>query len=50
MRGFLQHDASYSAIANTRGLTGYQRATGVDFSVTVRTADGKGLRLRRLRF
>ena len=40
--GFLENDASYAAVANTRGLTGYQRSTGVDFSVTVRTADGKG--------
>ena len=40
--GFLEHDASFSAVANTRGLTGYQRDTGCDFSVTVRTTDGKG--------
>ena len=40
--GFLENDASFAAVANTRGLTGFQRSTGVDFSVTVRTADGKG--------
>ncbi len=40
--GFLEHDASFSAVANTRGLVGHQRTTGVDFSVTVRSADGKG--------
>ena len=40
--GFLEDDASFGAVANTRGLTGFYRSTGVDFSVTVRTADGKG--------
>ena len=40
--GFLEDDNSYVAVANTRGLIGYQRSTGVDFSVTVRTTDGKG--------
>ena len=40
--GFLENDSSFAAVANTRGLTGYQRTTGLDFSVTVRTADGKG--------
>jgi predicted Zn-dependent protease len=40
--GFLQHDAGFTAVANTRGLKGYQRTSGLDFSVTVRTPDGKG--------
>ena len=40
--GFLQHDAGFTAVGNTRGLKGYQRTSGVDFSVTVRTPDGKG--------
>ena len=40
--GFLEDDSSYAAVANTHGLTGYHRSTGLDFSVTVRTADGKG--------
>ena len=40
--GFLEDDAGFAAVANTRGLTGYQRSTGLDFSVTVRTNDGKG--------
>ncbi len=39
---FLSHDASFSAVLNTHGLTGYTRDTGLDYSVTVRTADGKG--------
>ncbi len=40
--GFLEDDASFTAVANTHGLTGYYRSTGLDFSVTVRTPDGKG--------
>lgn len=40
--GFLQDDAGYTAQANTRGLKGYHRTSGIDFSVTVRTPDDKG--------
>lgn len=40
--GFLEDDAGYTAFANTHGLTGYHRTSSLDFSVTVRTADGKG--------
>jgi predicted Zn-dependent protease len=40
--GFLEDRTNFSAIANTRGLAGYQRQTDVNFSVTARTADGKG--------
>lgn len=40
--GFLEDGAGFSTIANSKGLFGYNRATGVDFSVTVRTADGTG--------
>ena len=40
--GFLEDSSNFSAIANTRGLAGYQRQTDVNFSVTTRTADGKG--------
>ena len=40
--GFLQHDASFSAVANSKGLSGFHKETAIDFSVTVRTADGKG--------
>ena len=39
---FLSHDAGFTAVANTHGLDGYFRDSGVDYSVTVRTADGKG--------
>ena len=40
--GFLQDETNFTAIANTRGLRAYQRESGLDFSVTVRTEDGKG--------
>ena len=40
--GFLEHDAGFAAVANTHGLAGYHQETGIDFSVTVRTSDGKG--------
>ena len=40
--GFLQDDAGFSAVANTHGLKGYHRTSGIDFSVTVRTRDGRG--------
>ncbi len=40
--GYMEDTAGFTAIANSKGLFGYNRATGVDFSVTVRTADGTG--------
>lgn len=40
--GYLAQAAAFSAIANSRGLRGYQRATNVNFSVTTRTPDGRG--------
>lgn len=40
--GYLEDSAGFSAIGNSKGLFGYNRATSVDFSVTVRTADGTG--------
>ncbi|WP_020602830.1 TldD/PmbA family protein [Spirosoma spitsbergense] len=40
--GFLQDSTGFSAIANSKGLFGYNKSTSVDFSVTVRTADGTG--------
>ena len=39
--GFLQDNAGYQAMMNTKGLFAYNQATGVNFTVTVRTADGK---------
>ncbi|OAI43447.1 peptidase C69 [Verrucomicrobia bacterium SCGC AG-212-E04] len=40
--GYLEHDAGFSAIANSKGLFGYQRSSHVNFSVTARSADGLG--------
>ncbi len=40
--GFLQDEAGFVAVANSRGLSGYHKSTAVDFSVTIRTDDGKG--------
>ena len=40
--GYLDHDAGFAAIANSRGLRGYLRSSHVNFSITVRTADGLG--------
>ena len=40
--GFLQHSAGFTAVANSKGLSGYHKETEIDFSVTVRTADGRG--------
>ncbi len=40
--GFLEDDAGFSAIANSRGARGYHRQSGVNFSVTIRTPDGRG--------
>jgi len=40
--GFLQDDQSFFAFANSKGNFGYQRATNVDYTCTVRTEDGRG--------
>ena len=40
--GFLENTTGFQALMTSRGLFGYDAATGVDFSVTVRTGDGKG--------
>lgn len=40
--GYLEAQASAFAIANSRGLFAYQRSTGVAFTTTVRTEDGRG--------
>ena len=40
--GFLDGGARFSALRNSKGLEAYQQSTGADFSVTVRTADGRG--------
>jgi len=40
--GYLEDSTGFSAIGNSKGLFGYNRSTGVEFSITVRTADGLG--------
>lgn len=40
--GFLQDETTFEAIMNSKGLFAYNKATNVDFSVTIRTEDGKG--------
>ncbi|WP_143308916.1 TldD/PmbA family protein [Chitinophaga vietnamensis] len=40
--GFLENDAAYSAIMNTKGLFAYSTSTNVNFNVTLRTEDGTG--------
>lgn len=40
--GFLEDEAGFQAIMNNKGLFAYNRETGVEFSVTIRTSDGTG--------
>lgn len=40
--GYLEDMVQFTAIGNSKGLFGYQASTSVDFSITVRTDDGKG--------
>ncbi|HST91089.1 MAG TPA: TldD/PmbA family protein [Brevundimonas sp.] len=40
--GFLEDGQSFIAFANSKGNFGYQRATNMDYTCTVRTADGRG--------
>lgn len=40
--GFLDGGSRFTALRNSKGLEGYQQSTNTDFSVTVRTADGRG--------
>lgn len=40
--GFLEEVVSFTAIMNNKGLFAYNTSTDVDFSVTIRTEDGKG--------
>ena len=40
--GFFTDSTSFQAIANSNGVFGYQEETGVDFTCTVRTEDGRG--------
>jgi predicted Zn-dependent protease len=40
--GFLEDNTGYAAMMNTKGLFAYNTSTNTNFSVTVRTEDGKG--------
>ena len=40
--GFLNDNQSFTAWANSKGAFGYQRSTGMDYTCTVRTEDGRG--------
>ncbi len=40
--GYLTDGVTFSAIANSKGNFGYQRATRLDYTCTVRTEDGSG--------
>ncbi|MGV3558126.1 TldD/PmbA family protein [Larkinella arboricola] len=40
--GYMEDTTGFTAIANSKGLFGYNPYTSVDFSVTTRTADGTG--------
>lgn len=40
--GYLAQATGFSALSNSRGLRGYQPFTSINFSVTARTADGRG--------
>jgi len=40
--GFLENRTGFSAMMNSKGLFAYYPSTGVNFSLTVRTDDGKG--------
>lgn len=40
--GFLEDNRGFNALMNSKGLYAYNKATGVDFTVTMRTNDGTG--------
>jgi predicted Zn-dependent protease len=40
--GYMEDSSGFFAIGNSKGLFGYNKSTSVDFSITVRTADGQG--------
>ncbi|QJD97476.1 TldD/PmbA family protein [Mucilaginibacter robiniae] len=40
--GYLENSTGFSAMLNSHGLFAYNTATDISFSVTMRTADGKG--------
>jgi predicted Zn-dependent protease len=40
--GFFSDSTAFSTVANSNGVFGHQNQTGLDFTCTVRTADGRG--------
>jgi predicted Zn-dependent protease len=40
--GFFTDSTGYTTVANSRGVFGHQATTSLDFTCTVRTADGRG--------
>jgi len=40
--GFLEDSRGFTAFANSKGNFGYQQVAGMDYTCTVRTADGRG--------
>ncbi len=40
--GYMEDTTGFTSIGNSKGNFGYNRSTGVDFSITVRTDDGLG--------
>ncbi len=40
--GYLEYGASFHAVGNSKGLFGYYEATDANYTLTARTADGKG--------
>jgi predicted Zn-dependent protease len=40
--GFFTDSTGYTTVANSRGVFGHQATTALDFTCTVRTADGRG--------
>ncbi len=40
--GFFEDSTSFSALANSKGLFAYNKATGIEFTLTARTSDGTG--------
>ncbi len=40
--GYLEDTTGFSALGNSKGLVAYNKSTSVDFTITVRTADGLG--------
>ncbi len=40
--GFFTDNTSFDTVANSRGVFGHQERTGLDFTLTVRTEDGRG--------